>query len=77
MCIRDRAKSLASQAGIDIGQIKGSGDFGRIVKKDIELFIQNPKTITSSATGTSEPVVLPDFQYGDVPVSQMLSLIHI
>ncbi|MBK6362272.1 MAG: pyruvate dehydrogenase complex dihydrolipoamide acetyltransferase [Saprospiraceae bacterium] len=65
------AKSLASQAGIDIGQIKGSGDFGRIVKKDIELFIQNPKTITSSATGTSEPVVLPDFQYGDVPVSQM------
>lgn len=65
------AKSLANQAGIDISQVRGSGDFGRIVKKDIELFIQNPQTLVSPSAVTTEPAVLPDFQYGDVPVSQM------
>lgn len=33
------AKSMASEAGIDISQITGSGDNGRIVKKDVEAFL--------------------------------------
>ena len=33
------AKSLAAEAGINIGSIPGTGDGGRIVKKDVEQFI--------------------------------------
>src|SRR5687767_5456049 len=32
------AKKLADDKGIDIKSIKGSGDFGRIIKRDIENF---------------------------------------
>lgn len=37
------AKSMAKEAGIDITQISGSGDHGRIVKKDIEAFLDTQK----------------------------------
>ena len=35
------AKKMASEAGVDINAVTGSGDHGRIVKKDIENYIQN------------------------------------
>lgn len=41
------AKSLAKEKGIDLAQIEGSGDNGRIVKKDVENF--TPKAISGSA----------------------------
>lgn len=41
------AKSLAKEKGIDLAQIEGSGDKGRIVKKDVENF--TPKAISGSA----------------------------
>lgn len=65
------AKSLANQAGVDLSQVKGSGDFGRIIKKDIESFLTNPPVPVSNNGSVSAAVVLPDFHYGDVPVSQM------
>lgn len=33
------AKKLAEERGIDLTQVQGSGDFGRIIKKDIENFV--------------------------------------
>ncbi|MBK9272190.1 MAG: 2-oxo acid dehydrogenase subunit E2 [Saprospiraceae bacterium] len=36
------AKSMAKDAGVDIGKIKGTGEQGRIVKKDIELSLSKP-----------------------------------
>ncbi|MFZ2897557.1 MAG: pyruvate dehydrogenase complex dihydrolipoamide acetyltransferase [Saprospiraceae bacterium] len=33
------ARSIAQEAGIDLNQVKGSGDHGRIVKRDVESFI--------------------------------------
>src|SRR5690606_35043562 len=39
------AKSLAQEKGIDLSQVEGSGDNGRIIKKDIENF--KPKTISA------------------------------
>jgi len=36
------AKSIAKEAGIDLTNIKGSGDHGRIVKKDLEAVISTP-----------------------------------
>jgi pyruvate dehydrogenase E2 component (dihydrolipoamide acetyltransferase) len=33
------ARSIAQEAGIDLNQVKGSGDHGRIVKRDVESLI--------------------------------------
>jgi pyruvate dehydrogenase E2 component (dihydrolipoamide acetyltransferase) len=68
------AKSLAAEKGINISDVKGSGDAGRIVKKDVETFV--PVTSTSSA-----PIAMPQAKpastvaYGDMPVTQMRKVI--
>ena len=41
------AKKLAEEKGIDLSQVEGSGDNGRIIKKDVENF--KPRAISSSA----------------------------
>lgn len=41
------AKSLAKEKGIDLSQVEGSGDNGRIIKKDVENF--KPKAVSTSA----------------------------
>ena len=41
------AKSMAKEAGISLAGVSGSGDNGRIVKKDIESLLDNPQTTTA------------------------------
>ena len=67
------ARSMATEAGIALEDISGTGDHGRIVKKDVEAFLKNP---TSAATRTAPIPTLP--QLGtvtgideEVAVSQM------
>lgn len=38
------AKKMAQEKGIDIKLVKGSGDEGRIIKKDIDNFVPSPAT---------------------------------
>ncbi len=65
------AKKLAAEGNVDIASITGSGEGGRVVKADIENYIASGgASAQSSATYNSTPA-LADFQYGDVPVSQM------
>ena len=63
------AKKMANEAGIDISNIQGSGDQGRIIKKDIETAINNPsqgmKKVEIAAPARA------DFNFGKHPVSQM------
>ncbi len=64
------ARSMANEAGISIDAISGSGDNGRIVKKDIEAYINNPRPVAQSA------IALPQIgtilgKDEDVAVSQM------
>jgi pyruvate dehydrogenase E2 component (dihydrolipoamide acetyltransferase) len=47
------AKKIASDKGIQLTQVKGSGENGRIVKSDIENF--TPKAPSAPATATSTP----------------------
>ncbi|MEQ9261546.1 MAG: pyruvate dehydrogenase complex dihydrolipoamide acetyltransferase [Owenweeksia sp.] len=61
------AKKLAEEKGIDINDVEGSGEGGRIVKRDIDNF--KPKS--SSAEGSSKATVLGEESYEDVSVSQM------
>lgn len=64
------AKSLATEAGIALSQVSGTGDSGRIIKKDIENFIVN-KPATTATVPVTQANGLTNFTYGDVPVSQM------
>lgn len=74
------AKKLAAEKGIDLAQVNGSGDQGRIVKADIDQF--KPQTKDSSAASASAPAAsaAPAVSYGEVsfeekPVSQMRKVI--
>ncbi len=62
------AKRLASEKGIDLSKIMGSGDSGRIVKRDIDwfkpgMFVQASEKVFAQAV-TSE-------SFEEIPVSQM------
>lgn len=78
------ARKIAKEKGIDLAQIKGSAEGGRIVKKDIEGF--NPavagKVAPASESKTIEAVaapVIPQFigeeKYTEKAVSQMRKVI--
>ncbi|HUR31015.1 MAG TPA: pyruvate dehydrogenase complex dihydrolipoamide acetyltransferase [Saprospiraceae bacterium] len=58
------AKTIAAEAGIDITALKGTGDGGRIIKRDVESYVSSEQTLpTTSKSG--------DQQFKDVPLSQM------
>jgi pyruvate dehydrogenase E2 component (dihydrolipoamide acetyltransferase) len=57
------ARSLAKEKGIDLSTIAGSGDGGRIIKRDIEKIQPTVRAASASVTGKES--------YTDVPVSQM------
>jgi pyruvate dehydrogenase E2 component (dihydrolipoamide acetyltransferase) len=58
------AKKIAEEKGISLSGIQGTGDGGRIVRKDIENMADSPASAPSTFTGASEG-------YTDVNVSQM------
>ncbi|WP_295120402.1 pyruvate dehydrogenase complex dihydrolipoamide acetyltransferase [uncultured Chitinophaga sp.] len=55
------AKKLAEDKGIDIRQVTGSGDNGRIVKKDVDSFVPAAKSAPSApaATGSGSAAAAP------------------
>lgn len=73
------AKKLAAEKGIDISQIPGSGDGGRVVKADVDNFVPAAKTSAPAATAAtpSAPAFVPAGQegYTDAPLSQMRKVI--
>ncbi len=85
------ARKLASDKGFDIRQIKGTGENGRIVRRDVETFVPQAKPAPVAAPAepapaakpaekaAPAPVVLPavvgEERYEEVPVSQMRKVI--
>lgn len=69
------AKKLASEKGIDINQVIGSGDGGRIIKKDVDDFKPGAATAPAVKQGAAapaqQPAVAGQVSFDDVPVSQM------
>ncbi len=69
------ARSIAKDAGIDIAQVPGSGDQGRIVKKDVEAALESQKSAPAAkpeAPAAPAPVYAAGSgQFEEVPVSQM------
>ncbi len=64
------AKKLAAEKGIDLSQVKGSAENGRIIKKDVESFTPSAAS-KSSAPSISIPTFIGTEKYTEVPVSQM------
>ena len=68
------AKKLAEDKGYDIAQIPGTGDGGRIVKRDVEAFVPSAAPTTGS-DGAAAPITLPQVvgqeSFEEVAVSQM------
>ena len=62
------ARSMAVQSGIDLIGVQGSGDNGRIIKRDVEKLIQ--QGTTQAVTPVFIPAVSGE-QYEDIPLSQM------
>ena len=69
------ARKLAAEKGVDLAMVKGSGDHGRIVKRDVDSF--NPAIHSSPQPGIAmapaTPVGVESFT--DTPVSQMRKVI--
>lgn len=74
------AKKLAEEKGVDIGAVKGSGDHGRIIKRDIDSYTPAPAAeVTAAAVAkpaaVATPVVTGAEGYTDTPVTQMRRII--
>src|ERR1041385_4984013 len=63
------ARKLASDKGINLSFVKGTGDNGRIVKRDIDWFKEGNVVAGSAATSLSGAVTKESYQ--DINVSQM------
>jgi pyruvate dehydrogenase E2 component (dihydrolipoamide acetyltransferase) len=75
------ARKLAAEKGIDISKVAGSGDNGRIVKKDVDSFTPaKPQAVANgtqpaAAGKTVAPAAVGVESFEDVPVSQMRKVI--
>ena len=69
------ARKLAAERGIDLAMVQGSGDHGRVVKRDVDSF--NPAFHTSAQPGLAAAPAAPAGveSYTDHPVSQMRKVI--
>ncbi|NEU08890.1 pyruvate dehydrogenase complex dihydrolipoamide acetyltransferase [Flavihumibacter sp. R14] len=80
------ARRIAKDKGIDINQVKGSAEGGRIVKKDVEGFTPSTKEVQQAAAQQTEakpaeaakpaiPQFIGEEKFAEKPVSQMRKVI--
>ncbi len=67
MKVSPLAKRLANERGIDLSQVQGSGEHGRIVKRDIDWFKPGPFV----ASGAAAVGALTQESFEEIAVSQM------
>ncbi|XP_053546086.1 dihydrolipoyllysine-residue acetyltransferase component of pyruvate dehydrogenase complex, mitochondrial [Bombina bombina] len=77
------AKKLASEKGLDLTQVKGTGPDGRITKKDVESFVPVKITPAPVAAAPAPPVTppspavaaVPTGVFTDIPISNIRRVI--
>lgn len=74
------AKKIAKDKGIDLSQVAGSAEGGRIIKKDIENFKAAPQaeSVSGDKPASAAPIIptyVGEEKYTEVPVSQMRKVI--
>jgi pyruvate dehydrogenase E2 component (dihydrolipoamide acetyltransferase) len=68
--ISPRARNMAAQLGIDFHTLSGSGPNGRIIARDVEIYLSGKKTeptVVNNATNSAE--------FADVPLSNIRKII--
>ncbi|MGB4843905.1 MAG: pyruvate dehydrogenase complex dihydrolipoamide acetyltransferase [Ferruginibacter sp.] len=71
------AKKLAADKGIDISKVSGSGDGGRITKKDIDSYVPSAAPATAAKSASAAAATVPVFTatgqegHTDIPLTQM------
>ncbi len=68
------AKKIAAEKGFDISKIKGTGDHGRIIKKDVENFVPVQIDLPAATSPTTISMV-PAGKTIETPISQMRKVI--
>jgi len=61
------ARSMAQKAGIDLHQVHGTGEGGRIIRRDVEAYLSHAVATTPVATPAQSAAA----PYQEVPLSQM------
>ena len=61
------AKKLAEEKGINLATIQGTGDYGRIIKRDVENYVP----ATAGATNVAKFVASGQEDFDEIPNSQM------
>ncbi len=65
------ARSMAREKGIDLTKLKGSGDNGRIIKRDIEAYLQQETEPAQPELEQVPATVVGEEGYEDLSISQM------
>ena len=66
------AKKLAADKGIDISKVSGSGDGGRVTKKDIDGYKSTPTAVSTPVGGLLKPFTASTEEgHTDIPLTQM------
>ena len=70
------AKKMARELGYNISEIKGSGDNGRVIKRDVEAFVPGAAPVKAATAKAADsivpvPVVAGEESFTEVAVSQM------
>jgi len=63
------AKKIASEKGINLASVQGTGENGRVVKRDVENFV--PSTNTSVSSPIAQPVISGQESFEETTNSQM------
>ncbi|NNE26507.1 MAG: pyruvate dehydrogenase, partial [Saprospiraceae bacterium] len=61
------ARKMAEESGIDISRIQGTGENGRIVKRDIDNAIEHGVPSAASSAPMQMQIGIDESQYGDRP----------
>lgn len=69
------AKKLAEDKGVDISLVKGSGEGGRIIKRDIESFDPASVKVPAAQSATESGAAVGQESYKEEKVSQMRKVI--
>ncbi|KAF9394184.1 pyruvate dehydrogenase complex dihydrolipoamide acetyltransferase component (E2) [Mortierella sp. AD011] len=70
------AKKIANEKNVSLGDIKGTGPSGRIVKADVEGYTPAPKAASAPATKAAPAAAAPSgAAYTDIPLTNMRKII--
>ncbi|MBN34134.1 MAG: pyruvate dehydrogenase complex dihydrolipoamide acetyltransferase [Rhodospirillaceae bacterium] len=77
------ARSMAKQAGLDLGTVTGSGPHGRIIKRDVEAVLQGGGAVSAAQSDAADapsvrreaPIPEPHGAFEEIKVSNMRRVI--